>query len=93
MEIYRRFLDGRTPGVAIRFEDLLSAPEETLTKVCNGLGVPFAPEMLRGTDHPGMISDYRQSDLDRTKLEVTPLPEDAVALIEDDLRFCGYVGA
>lgn len=31
----------------IRFEDLLIKPEETLTNICNFLGVQYDPEMLR----------------------------------------------
>ncbi len=91
VEVYRRFRDARVDGLAIRFEDLLARPEETATTLCDYLGVPYAPEMLAGTNHADMPSEYRRAGFDRTASEVTALSPEATALIEDSLRFCGYL--
>lgn len=40
-----RFAPGQTRG--LRYEDLLTAPEKTLTEVCGFLGLDYAPAMLR----------------------------------------------
>lgn len=41
----RRNFPGRV--LAVRYEDLVGAPEETLRRICDFTGLPFRPEMLQ----------------------------------------------
>ena len=93
VEIFRRFQNSSIPGVVIRFEDLVRDPRTAIAPVCEFLGVNFDEAMLAGTQHPQMRPEYRQTKLDPSKALASPLPDDAMALIEPALRECGYVAA
>jgi hypothetical protein len=43
----RRILAGGVPGLRLRYEDLVTRPEAEVRRLCDFLGLPFEPGMLR----------------------------------------------
>ena len=91
VRVFQQFQDGRVQGKAIKFEHLLADPVSLLRELCDFLGLSFSSEMLKGTNHPGLLPEYRRAHIDRARAEVTPLPDEAMQMIEPELRSCGYV--
>ena len=77
----------------LKYEDLLRDPETTLSEVCNFLGVEYQPAMLQGVANEKMLSEYRSSKIDRSKLSLKGVPPLSVPLMLDDLRELGYLSA
>jgi hypothetical protein len=91
VEVYR-FLRARDHDtLCVRFEDLLLHPEQALADVCAVLGVPYQESMLRGTGNAKMRLDYRQQQLDASKLELIDVPAGCIERISDELKLCGYI--
>ncbi len=91
VKVYR-FLESRHDNrICVRFEDLLRDPERTLTAICTFLGVAYQPAMLAGTRSEKMRPDYRQPQLDTSKLALFDVPPGCLERIGDDLRLCGYL--
>ncbi|MGH2684066.1 MAG: sulfotransferase [Actinomycetota bacterium] len=78
------------PVHVVRYEDLVTAPAETLGAVCRFLGVDFDPVMLEATMSDDMPADYRRAGFDATAVNGSVLPEDWELLIGDELRARGY---
>jgi hypothetical protein len=78
-------------GIAVRYEDLVLNPVDTLGPVCRFLGVSFGHCMLEGTNNEKMRVEYRQESFDRSKLALDDIPAGTFELIEPDLRACGYL--
>jgi hypothetical protein len=78
-------------NICIKFEDLLQDPETTLTKVCHFLGLKFQDKMLQGTNNNKMLPDYRKNTFDLSKLKSIDIADDAFKLIQQDLKYCGYI--
>jgi len=76
----------------VRYEDLVTAPEATLSGICDFLGIAFQHSMLRGTTSQKMPKEYRQGELDQTKLRLDDVPAQWEERIREGLRWCGYVG-
>ena len=47
--------------------------------------------MLEGTRNSKMRSEYQQRGIDASKLDLDGIPDGCIELIEDDLRYCGYL--
>jgi hypothetical protein len=95
---------GTTPYLEVRYEDLLTAPEETCAGICEFLEIPFDSSLLT-FDHverewnptkPGEGSKrhyqrFEQQRIDKWKKHLTPFE---VKLIEDrcrgGMKLCGY---
>ena len=75
----------------MRFEDLLTDPQPALAEITDLLGVAFEPGMLAGTQSRKMLPAYRKDGLDPSKTDLGDVPDGCVDLIEDDLRYCGYL--
>jgi hypothetical protein len=91
VKVYR-FLSARDHDtLCIRFEDLLLCPKQTLADVCALLGVPYQESMLQGTANAKMPLDYRQRELDLSKLELSDIPPGCVERIRGELELCGYL--
>ena len=75
----------------LKFEDLVAEPAQELREVCAFLGVPFEEGMLEGVENPQMQATYRQGDIDRSKLDLTGVPEGTEEILEDELREFGYL--
>jgi hypothetical protein len=87
-----RFLETRHQNnLRLRYEDLITAPEENLKKVCAFLGINFQPEMLSGTANRKLRKEYQHDGLDTSKLELKDIPAGCMERIRDELRYCGYI--
>ena len=91
VRVYRYLRERHDDHVAIRFEDLLQDPRKALQGVCDFLGVAFDERMLAGTQSRKMIPGYRRSGFDQSRLGLEGVPENCHALIESELRYCGYI--
>lgn len=78
-------------NICVRFEDLLTQPKQTLTKVCDFLNVSYEEEMLAGTGNKKMIPEYRMSGLEASKISSVDLPESSLQDIYEDMKYCGYL--
>jgi len=92
VEVYE-FLQARPHTLFLRFEDLLLAPESELERVLAFLGVKFEPGLVsgEGTMHPGMLPAYRRPGIDPARATDLDVSHPCVALIEPELRRCGYL--
>jgi hypothetical protein len=77
--------------IAVRYEDLLVAPEDTLRRICAFLEIDFQPAMLEGVANLKIPAEYRRSDLDLQKLNPGEVPPGCLERIADGLRYCGYL--
>lgn len=89
--VFQQFQAGRVQGKTVKFEHLLADPISILRQLCDFLGLTFSPDMLKGTDHPGMRPEYRRANIDPTRAELAPLSDEAVQMMEPELRLCGYI--
>jgi hypothetical protein len=89
----------------VRYEDLVSAPEATLRRLCDGLGVPFVPAMVGFHEntrrnvqqweldqfHEKLLRPPESEDIARWKREGTRLDRIEIeALTDDVMRAWGY---
>ena len=93
-----RRLKGRFPKrvFEVRYEDLLSATEDWLRKICSFAGLSFSAEMLSFYESAASLGDVAafahhakvRGPLDRNRSEAwrTDMPSDAVALVTDLTR-------
>ena len=51
----------------------------------------FDERMLAGTQSRKMIPGYRRSGFDQSRLGLEGVPGNCHALIESELRYCGYI--
>lgn len=75
----------------VRYEDLVSSPQETLTSLCHFLGEEYSDEMLHGVGGSQMMAAYDSDTFDTTKLELTNIPAGCEALLRDGLIETGYL--
>ncbi|MGH6839119.1 MAG: sulfotransferase [Methylocella sp.] len=76
--------------LVVKFEDLVVSPRQVLPEVCNFLNVAYTEEMLRGTNSPKMLPEYRSDTFDHSKLEFEDKGEQWVADLRDELALAGY---
>jgi hypothetical protein len=76
--------------LSVRFEELVSEPEATMTTVCSFLGVEFEPAMLLATNSPKLLPEYRRTGFDTDAARPRSLPPDITALISPALTAAGY---
>ena len=88
---YRYLRDQRPQTHLLRFEDLLQAPEKELKKICRFLELVYDPQMLEGFKSTKIPSFYKQHGIIGDKAQAPELPAAALALIEEDLKACGYL--
>jgi hypothetical protein len=87
-----KFLSNRhANNVCVRFEDILLHPQTVLTRVCGFLGISYEQEMLNGVRNRKMLPEYQGEKLDTAKAEPVELPDNCFRMIEDDLKYCGYI--
>lgn len=87
-----RFLETRHHNnIRLRYEDLITAPEENLENICAFLGIEFQSGMLNGTANTKLRKEYQHGGLDTSKLELKDIPSGCMERIHDELRYCGYV--
>lgn len=91
VEVYRFLESSHSNRHLMRFEELLAEPRGVLTDVCEFIGIPFKEKMLEGTRNSKMRSEYQQRGIDASKLDLDGIPDGCIELIEDDLRYCGYL--
>ena len=75
----------------LKYEDLLLDPEGTLRGVCRFLGVEYQAGMLQGVANEKMLSEYRSSKIDKSKLSLRGVPPLSIPLLLDDLRALDYI--
>lgn len=74
--------------LAIKFEDLVTAPERLLRDICDFLGITYTAEMLAGTESDKMLLEYRRSGFDVSVVEHdNPMWTN---VIQDELIAWGY---
>jgi len=76
--------------LVVKFEDLVVSPRQVLPQVCNFLNVAYNEEMLRGTNSPKMLPEYRSDSFDHSKLEFEDNGEQWVADLRGELALAGY---
>ncbi|MGQ0445336.1 MAG: sulfotransferase family protein [Beijerinckiaceae bacterium] len=76
--------------LVIKFEDLVVSPRQVLPQVCDFLNVAYKEEMLRGTNSPKMMLEYRSDGFDHSKLEFEDNGEQWVADLRGELELAGY---
>lgn len=91
VEVYKFLRDRHESNIRVRYEDLLTAPHETLEEICGFLGVTFQPQMLCGTTNSKIPKEYRRADLDVTKLQLNEVPAGCLEHIANGLQDCGYM--
>jgi len=84
------FLRKHPRAHSIHYEDLVTAPTETLEGVCRFLDVPFDPDMLRGTNHAGLNADYRHGEFAQARVALEDLPEGCEQRLAASLVAAGY---
>lgn len=74
---------GKKQHLIVRYEDLLSSPEQTVKKICDFLNLEFQPEMLR-LKNENEEKSYVKSKFDTTKIDAykTEIPEKTLRKIE-----------
>ncbi|PIE70738.1 MAG: hypothetical protein CSA22_06200 [Deltaproteobacteria bacterium] len=86
-----RFLRNRPQVHCMRFETLVTSPEQALRGVCDFLGVAYDPAMRSGTDSCLIPAPYRQKGVDASRSDAGTDPDHpCVPLISDALADCGY---
>jgi len=90
VDIYQ-FLQTREDCHLLRYEDLLTSPETTMSSVLKFLGLSFHSELLSGTDSEKLLSVYRNPGIDPAKASNFDPAHPSTALIEEQLKACGYV--
>jgi hypothetical protein len=90
VDCYRFLRRERRDALFLRFEELLRAPEVTLSCVCDYLGVSFQQNMLEGVANPKLRPEYRQDRVDTAKAAAADLPPEYLKLIAPELEYCGY---
>ena len=75
----------------LKYEDLVRDPFSVLAAVCKFLSVPFVDQMQVGTSNSKMHQRYRREGFDASCLQLPDFSADCIALIENDLKACGYL--
>jgi len=91
VRIYQFLKENHQDNICIKFEDLLINPTKILTDICNFLQIPFEESMLKGTNNPKILPEYRQTQFDKSKMNVIDLQEDAYKSILNELKYCNYL--
>lgn len=76
---------------SLRFEELLLRPEEQLRALCQYLNLPYAEEMMQGTESQKMLAEYRQKALDRQKAQIPPSALSYTDDMREELQYLGYL--
>ena len=90
VEVYKYLSHDPKRHLLVKFEDLLRTPSAVLSRITAFLGIPYEDGMLSGTDSPKLPPGYRNSTLKLDRSQVGPRA-DWHRLIDDNLRFCGYL--
>lgn len=89
-----KFIKARHPlTLSIKFEELLLNPDGVLRGICNFLNVPFEPAMVEGTMSEKMLPEYRRPNLDVSRAAVQNIPGQFAQLIDENLKYCGYIAS
>jgi PAS domain S-box-containing protein len=91
VRVYKFLQNHHCNHIMVRYEDLLLAPENTLRRICAFLEIDFQPAMLEGVANLKIPAEYRRSDLDLRKLNLSEVPPGCIERIADGLRYCGYL--
>lgn len=91
VQVYRYLKEFHNNNITIKFEDLLNNPRFILEDICNFLGVPFEEKMLVGTKNEKMLPEYQSDTFKQSKIGLENIPEKYYFMIQDDLRYCGYL--
>ena len=87
-----RFLRDHHPDHhVVRYEDLVTAPRETMAGVCAFLGIPFDEQIIEGTDNQKIPSEYRSNRLRVEKLSLKGVPRLCHPLLQRELYELGYL--
>jgi hypothetical protein len=88
-----RFLQTRSPEttLCVRYENLIMDSHSEIHRICDFLGVEYEKGMLNGTGNTKMLQEYRQNEIDKSKLTLQEIPDGCVELIYSDLISSGYI--
>ncbi|MGM0876141.1 MAG: sulfotransferase family protein [Bacillota bacterium] len=91
VEIYKYLNERHSNNIIVRFEDLLLNAENEMINVCEFLGIPFEKQMLEGTKNEKMLPEYQKNGFDLSKRKIDSFCNEVSAMIEEELKFCGYL--
>jgi Sulfotransferase family len=90
--VHRRLKNNGRLLATVRYEDLVTAPKEVLTGLCDRLGIVFDAGMLQQTASPHLLPEYRHGRfLAENATAVPAVPEPIFAMIRRDLAYLGYI--
>ena len=75
----------------VKYEDILSEPQNALAQICTFLNIDYQEGMLQGVSNEKMLSEYRSASIDRSKLSLKGVPPLAIPMLLDDLRALDYI--
>jgi len=78
-------------STSVKFEYLLKRPDAELNKICKFLDLEFEDEMLNGVLSDKLMPEYQHGGFITEKAKIKKLPEEYFALIEPQLKACGYI--
>lgn len=91
VECLRFFDRHHSNNLCLRFEDLLTQPETTLSRICTFLSIPYRSQMLNGVNSRKLPHEYRYGTLDRSKATPASIPNEYLCRIREDLIYTGYI--
>jgi hypothetical protein len=91
VQVYRYLREFHNNNITVKFEDLLNNPRFVLEDICTFLGVSFEEKMLMGTTNKKMLPEYRSDTFNQPKQTLEDIPEKYCSMIQDELRYCGYL--
>lgn len=92
VEMYRFLKNCHRNNRCIKFEDLLADTESVLSDICDYLGIEYQAQMSKGVENTKMIIEYRSKGIDLGRTRDVSLPKRYLAMIQQDLEHCGYIG-
>ncbi|PPD49299.1 MAG: sulfotransferase [Methylobacter sp.] len=91
VECYQFFSNHHANNLCVRFETLLHQPQAVLMEICQFLGVQYEQTMLDGVGNKKLSPEYIHEKIDTSKTKQIELPDEFFSMIEEDLKYCGYI--
>ncbi len=91
VDIWEGMRTAAWPMVTVRFEDLVSAPEPTITALCDAVGLRYEAAMLEAPSSDLLLPEYRRASFDISAVSpMDVVPADGLRTIAEHLARAGY---